>query len=60
MCPVHIKPSTDPLTVRTCDGCGDFVSQGFTRVFGDNDDRVACCPNCAFATEFGSPGPSLQ
>jgi len=29
---------------RTCVNCGAFVTPAFARVFGDNDDRVAGCP----------------
>lgn len=29
-----------------CDRCDGYVSRDYARVFGDNDDRVASCPNC--------------
>lgn len=31
---------------RTCLNCGQFVTEAFARVFGDNEDRVAGCPEC--------------
>jgi hypothetical protein len=29
-----------------CRECGVYVSKGFARVFGDNQDRVDGCPAC--------------
>lgn len=30
-----------------CQNCGAMVSDDFARVFGDNDDQVHRCPECA-------------
>ena len=35
----------DPIS--SCDGCGGHVTRDFRRVFGDNDNRVNRCPECA-------------
>jgi len=32
--------------MATCRGCGSYVSDGFTRVFGDNEGNVYSCPKC--------------
>ncbi|KYH26876.1 hypothetical protein HAPAU_07630 [Halalkalicoccus paucihalophilus] len=29
-----------------CNRCDGYVSRDYARVFGDNDDQVASCPNC--------------
>lgn len=31
----------------TCQSCGARVSRRFARVFGDRDDTLHCCPDCA-------------
>ena len=31
----------------TCDHCSEHVSEGFARVFADDDGRLRACPNCA-------------
>jgi translation initiation factor 1 (eIF-1/SUI1) len=31
----------------TCDNCGGHVSDQFVRVFGDENDAVHACLNCA-------------
>jgi hypothetical protein len=30
-----------------CDHCGAHVSDRFARVFADERDRIAACPNCS-------------
>ena len=35
-----------------CQNCGEFVTPGFSRVFGDNHDHVYGCPECMTATEI--------
>lgn len=38
--------SADELLMVHCDRCGGYVSRDYVRVFGDNHDCVASCPNC--------------
>lgn len=33
--------------MTTCRGCGATVTLQFARVFGDREDRISKCPNCA-------------
>lgn len=33
--------------MQTCLNCGQYVTPTFARVFGDNEDTVHACPNCA-------------
>jgi len=35
-----------PDSQRRCHNCGSFVTQQFSRVFGDNADEVYGCLNC--------------
>ena len=37
---------------RRCENCESFVTERFARVFGDNDDRVHYCPECASYREM--------
>lgn len=37
--------------MHTCHNCGAFVTSDFSRVFGDNDDVVHVCMNCATLPE---------
>lgn len=37
--------------METCNNCGAFVSRDFSRVFGDNDDEIHVCMNCATLPE---------
>lgn len=41
-----VDESVTVATRGTCTNCGAFVTTAFARVFGDNDDRVAGCPEC--------------
>ncbi|OVE84730.1 DUF7563 family protein [Natronolimnobius baerhuensis] len=34
------------LTLSTCQNCGNHVSDQFSRVYGDNQNRVHRCPDC--------------
>lgn len=34
-------------TMETCTNCGSAVSKEFAKVFGDNDDVVHICLDCA-------------
>ncbi|WP_247010599.1 DUF7563 family protein [Halorientalis litorea] len=34
-------------TNTTCRNCGSYVTESFTRVFGDNDDNVYACLECS-------------
>jgi hypothetical protein len=34
-----------------CEACGAHVTPHFARVFGDNDDDIYRCLDCATATE---------
>lgn len=36
----------------TCQSCKSFVSNRFARVFGDNDNRILACPECANKPEI--------
>lgn len=40
------------MHMTNCTYCGSFVTQAFVRVFGDNDDTVHRCPNCADMVEI--------
>ena len=35
-----------------CNNCGGFVTRDFTRVFGNNADRVFGCASCATTGEI--------
>lgn len=49
---------THHLAMKTCAICGSAVTVRFARVFGDNDDEVAGCLECATWQELteGRPG----
>ena len=53
MCPVHMNPTVVSNGLNSCEGCGEYVSEGFVRVFGDNEGRVEHCPSCAISTDYG-------
>ena len=40
------------MRMTECAHCGSFVTQTFVRVFGDNEDTVHRCPNCADMVEI--------
>lgn len=40
----------------SCWNCSSAVSERFRRVFGDDNDRVYCCPNCAGPEELHNGG----
>lgn len=42
----------EPLAESRCRNCGGFVTDRFTRVFGDNRNRVFGCFDCMTATEI--------
>jgi len=33
--------------MATCDHCGAHVSEGFARVFADQNGRLLACPSCS-------------
>lgn len=37
---------------NTCSRCGAFVTEQFTRVFGNNDDEVFGCLSCGTARDL--------
>ncbi|WP_254538893.1 DUF7563 family protein [Halomarina litorea] len=39
-------------THRRCQNCGDFVTQQFSRVFGNNADEVYGCLSCRTARDL--------
>lgn len=39
-------------TQRRCNNCGAFVTQRFSRVFGDNDGEVYGCLDCGTARDL--------
>jgi hypothetical protein len=39
-------------TRRRCQGCGSYVTERFTRVFGDNEDDVYACLECSTMREL--------
>jgi hypothetical protein len=46
-------PDSDARDGRTnCRTCNSQVSHQFARVFGDNDDVIFACPNCATMAEL--------
>ena len=45
------RDSEETLAESRCQNCGAFVTDRFTRVFGDNQDRVHGCFDCMTATE---------
>lgn len=44
------RPGT--VAPRQCRNCGNHVSVNFSRVFGDNQDRVDRCPSCTNVTDL--------
>lgn len=38
--------------MQQCHNCGEHVSEQFARVFGDNDDEVFACTDCAGLREL--------
>ena len=40
----------------TCLECDSVVSQQFTKVFGDRDNAIHACPNCATYRELKRGG----
>jgi hypothetical protein len=43
---MYVNIQQDVIEMYTCNNCGEFVTRGFVRVFGDDDDRVFGCPDC--------------
>lgn len=39
--------STGMKQTNRCQNCNSFISSRFARVFGNNDDQVTACLNCA-------------
>jgi hypothetical protein len=38
--------------MQQCNNCGEYVTERFARVFGDNDDEVFACTSCAVLREL--------
>lgn len=43
-----------------CRGCGNYVTDGFARVFGDNNDEIYSCINCGKKTEEDRTNGEVQ
>lgn len=43
---------TDTGSRIRCGNCGNTVSQQFGRVFGNNEDEIGSCPDCATYREM--------
>ena len=46
--------------MQPCLNCGRYVSPSFARVFGDNEDSVHACPNCASMREIMDAGAAAS
>lgn len=42
---------------QQCNNCHSYVSEAFTRVFGDNEDRVNRCLHCTTMRELKNGPP---
>ncbi|MEF8867253.1 MAG: hypothetical protein V5A85_01920 [Haloarculaceae archaeon] len=43
-------------TMHECRNCGSYVTPGFARVFGDDENEVTGCPRCAPFSAFMDGG----
>lgn len=48
----HLEAEQERRTRRRCHGCGSYVTERFTRVFGDNEDDVYACLECSTMREL--------
>lgn len=43
----RVSPKSGVASRTECHRCGSFVTDQFARVFGDNENRVYACIECA-------------